>query len=123
MKFGRFLCLLFLVGGMAVGQRAFGQTNCSYVIVSVGGYTQAQIDQAFSTARLDAYRLKTGRRSMQFTNGAEIHLYSATELQNMNCPVNAMLAMEDDAPLDPTRRFEIHPSGVIIEPVQAVYKQ
>lgn len=123
MRFQRFICLLFLLGGLAVGQRVMGQTNCSYLVVTTGGYTQAQIDQAFANAKLDAYRFKNVRRTMLFTNGAEVHLYSATELQNMGCASNGTVAMDDNMPLDPTRRFEIHSSGYIIEPAQAVYKR
>lgn len=98
------------------------QSNCSYVIVSTGGYSQAQIDQAFAGANLDSYRQKTVRRAMHFTNGAEVHLLSATELQQANCPVNGTLAMEDSAPLDPNRRFEIHPAGIIYEVTEAIGK-
>ena len=108
---------------VCLGLKIKAQTNCSYVIVANGAYTQVQIDQAYGAATLDAYRLKTLRRSMKFTNGAEVQLYAADELQAMNCPVNSALAMEDNTPLDPDRRFEIHPSGVIYEAVQAVYKR
>lgn len=99
------------------------QSNCSYIVISTGTYTLPEVDAAFSAANLDAYRKKTVRRSMQFTNGAEIHLLSASEMQTMNCPVNGTLAMDDNEPLDPARRFEIHPSGVIFEPSQAVFKR
>lgn len=98
---------------------AHAQSNCSYMIVSTGSYSQAQIDQAFSSAKLDSYRQKTVRRVMHFTNGAEVHLLSATELQQSNCPVNGTLALDDQAPLDPNRRFEIHPAGIIYEVTEA----
>lgn len=98
------------------------QSNCSYVIISTGAYSRQQIDQAFLGANLDSYRKKTVRRPMLFTNGAEVQLYSAAELPTMNCPVNGTLAMEDNEVLDPARRFEIHPSGILFESVQAVFK-
>jgi hypothetical protein len=123
MSFVKFGCLLFLLAFLWVGNRAMAQANCSYVIVANGGYTQAQIDQAFGAANLDGYRLKTLRRAMKFANGAEVQLYAADELQVMQCPVNSGLAMDDNTPLDPDRRFEIHASGVIYESVQAVYKR
>ena len=116
MKKVAFLAGLLLL--LSVGF-SHAQSNCSYVIVSTGGYSQAQIDQAFSGAKLDSYRQKTVRRPMRFTNGAEVHLLSATEMQQANCPVNGTLAMEDSAPLDPSRRFEIHPAGIIYEVTEA----
>ncbi len=119
----KFVNLILLLGFFCLGQQAFGQSNCSYLILNPGGYTQAQIDQAMGSASLDGYRLKTLRRSLNFTNGAEVQLYSADELQNMSCPVNSGLAMDDDTPLDPSRRFDIHPSGIIYESAQAVYKR
>lgn len=122
MRLGKIGFLLLLLCLFSLGQTALAQTNCSYVTVSNGNYTQAQIDQALGAANLDGYRLKTLRRSMKFTNGAEVQLYAADELQLMNCPVNSGLAMDDNTPLDPDRRFEIHPTGVIYESVQAVYK-
>jgi hypothetical protein len=110
------LCLLWL------GQQAWSQSNCSYLTVSTGSYTPSQIDQAFAQADLDAYRFKTLRRSMKFSNGAEVQLYSAAELQTQGCTVNGAIAMDDNIVLDPARRFEILPGGVIYESVQAVYK-
>lgn len=122
MRFGKLLGLLFLLGCLMAGGKALAQTNCSYTIISLGTYTQVEVDQAFANAKLDAYRFKTLRRTMRFTNGAEVELFSASELQSMGCQVDGLLAMEDTTPLDPARRFEIHASGYIIEPVQAVYK-
>jgi hypothetical protein len=123
MRLRKFVAAIFLLCLWWTGQRVWGQSNCSYLVVDNGGYSLAQIDQAFAQASLDAYRLKSIRRTMKFTNGAEVELYSATELQNQGCPVNGTLAMEDNTPLDAARRFEIHPSGVIYEPVQAVFKR
>lgn len=99
------------------------QSNCSYVVVNAGTYTQHQIDQAFGAARLDSYRKRTIRRSMFFVNGAEIQLLSALEMTTSGCPVNQLEAMEDSAPLDPNRKFEIHPAGVIFESVAKVTKE
>jgi hypothetical protein len=115
--------IVFLLAFFLMFSYLQAQSNCSYVVVSTGGYTLAQVDAAFSGADLDAYRKKTIRRSMTFSNGAEVQLLSASEMQTMNCPVNGLLAMDDNTPLDPNRRFEIHPSGVIFESVQAVYKR
>jgi hypothetical protein len=122
MKYQRHCLLAFFVIIFCCAHHLSAQTNCSYVVVATGGYTQAQIDQAFSAANLDSYRKKTVRRTMLFSNGAEIQLLSATELQIMNCPVNGALAIDDNQPLDPGRRFEIHSSGVLLESVTAVYK-
>ena len=119
----KILTALVFVSLLWFGPKAWSQTNCSYLTVATGGYTQAQIDQAFAQANLDSYRFKTLRRSMRFTNGAEVQLYSASELQTQGCVVNGTIAMDDNVALDPARRFEILPSGMIYEPVQAVYKR
>jgi hypothetical protein len=123
MMYKKHCFLVFLIAFLLGANHVLAQSNCSYVVISTGGYSLSQIDQAFSAARLDAYRKKTVRREMHFTNGAEVHLLSASELQSQNCPVNGTLAMEDNQPLDPGRLFEIHPSGVIIASVQAEYKR
>lgn len=120
----RTTCRFFLLFALVVSSKwMYGQGNCSYVVVSLGGYTQLQVDQAFANADLDAYRMKTARRPMLFANGAQVELLSATEMQASHCPVNSALAMEDNVALDPNRRFDIHASGVIVELVQAVYKR
>ena len=100
-----------------------GQTNCSYITINNGGYSQTQIEQAFSNANLDSYRKRTVRRSMIFSNGAEVQLLSALEMTTNGCPVDPLKAMEDSAPLDPNRRFEIHASGVIVESVSKIIKE
>ena len=118
-----FCCLLFAFVGFLLPIGLAAQSNCSYLIVAPGGYTSLQIDQAMGAAQLDAYRFKTLRRAMKFANGAEVALYAADELQTMGCPVNRAIAMDDNIALDPNRRFEIHPSGVIYEVTEAVYKR
>ena len=114
---------VMLLLGICCFGKLNAQSNCSYVVISTGNYSLSQVDAAFSAANLDAYRKKTIRRTMLFTNGAEIQLLSASEMQANQCPVNGTLALEDNVLLDPQRRFEIHPAGVIVEPAQAVYKQ
>jgi hypothetical protein len=121
MQFRGIWFVLLFVGLFCFGKMN-AQGNCSYVVISTGTYSVGQIDAAFSAANLDAYRKKTVRRAMLFSNGAEVHLLSASEMQTNNCTVNGTVAMEDNVPLDPNRRFEIHPTGVIVEPVQATYK-
>lgn len=122
MKYTKLCLLAFAIVIFCCVGRLSAQSNCSYVVVSTGTYTLSQIDQALGSAKLDSYRKQTLRRVLLFTNGAEIQLLSASELQSSNCPVNGTLAMDDSQPLDPNRRFEIHPSGVIMETTTAIYK-
>jgi hypothetical protein len=122
MRFRVSWTVMLLLGICCFGKLK-AQSNCSYVVISTGNYSLSQVDAAFSAANLDAYRKKTIRRTMLFTNGAEVELLSASEMQANQCPVNGTLALEDNVVLDPQRRFEIHPAGVIVEPAQAVYKQ
>lgn len=123
MRLRIFCCLLLAFAGFLLPSALSAQSNCSYLIVANGGYTTLQIDQAMGAAQLDAYRFKTIRRPMKFANGAEVALYAADELQTMGCAVDSGIAMDDNTALDPNRRFEIHPSGVIYEVTEAVYKR
>lgn len=122
MRYLRWFGLLLILAIVSLGQSVFAQVNCSYVVVQTGGYTVAQIDQAFAAADMDPYRMKTLRRTLVFSNGAEVQLLSADEVLNLGCQVNSAVVMDDNVVLDPQRRFEIHSSGVIYESVQAVYK-
>jgi hypothetical protein len=117
-------CLVCLLGFVASAQTLFAQqVNCSYVVVYPATYSNTQIEQAFSTASLDAYRKQTVRRSMFFENGAEIQLYSVAELQARGCPVEPEQAMKDDDPLDAGRLFALHPAGIIMESVKKLEKE
>lgn len=115
MNFRKSFCLLILLGVMWALGEVSAQSNCSYVIISNGGYTQVQIDQAFANASLDAYRFKGQRRTLEFANGAKVALLSSSELQANGCAVDASQAMEDHVVLASGKLFDIHPSGIIME--------
>lgn len=108
---------------ISVAGKVSAQNPCSYQVISAGNYQMPVLTAALDNAKLDAYRFKTQRRTLQFDQNAQVELLSSLELSLNGCPVDALQAMPDQTPIAPNRTFTIQASGVLVEIVGPRIKQ
>ena len=95
----------------------FGQSS-TYIIQSSGSYDQTFFENAIRNSKWDSYRKPVSRVTLQFDKGASIVLLSGTELTQNGITFNASYMLPENTPLNSSRAFSLHSTGVVMETVQ-----